>query len=208
VTGAHADLLARVAGYYSGKFAAHGATAAGVDWNSPESQALRFAELSQLFEPGPFSVIDYGCGYGAFADFLSAHALLNAYQGFDVAADMIADARRRHAAAPACRFVTDSAALEAADYTIASGIFNVRFDISDDDWLAYMVSTLDQMMALSTRGFAFNALTSYSDADRRRADLYYADPRVFFDHCKRRFSKRVSLLHDYALYEFTMLVRL
>jgi hypothetical protein len=40
-----------------------------------------------------------------------------------------------------------------------------------------------------------------------RADLYYADPAQVFDYCKRRFSPNVALLHDYGLYEFTILVR-
>jgi hypothetical protein len=50
-------------------------------------------------------------------------------------------------------------------------------------------------------------LTKYSDADRMRGDLYYGDPAFFFDHCKRSFSRNVALLHDYGLYEFTILVR-
>ena len=60
---------------------------------------------------------------------------------------------------------------------------------------------------LGNRGFAFNMLTSYSDPDRMRSDLFYGDPRHFFDHAKRTFSKQVALLHDYGLYEFTILVR-
>ena len=59
----------------------------------------------------------------------------------------------------------------------------------------------------SSRGFAFNCLTSYSDADKMRDDLYYADPCKLFDRCKRRYSRRVALLHDYGLWEFTILVR-
>jgi hypothetical protein len=50
-------------------------------------------------------------------------------------------------------------------------------------------------------------LTSYSDPDRMRSDLYYGDPCLFFDHCKRTYSKQVALLHDYGLYEFTVIVR-
>jgi len=38
-------------------------------------------------------------------------------------------------------------------------------------------------------------------------DLYYADPCYFFDYCKKKFSKNIALLHDYGLYEFTILVR-
>jgi hypothetical protein len=60
---------------------------------------------------------------------------------------------------------------------------------------------------LGKRGFAFNMLTSYSDADRMRSDLHYGDPCRFFDYCKRTYSKQVALLHDYGLYEFTVLVR-
>jgi hypothetical protein len=30
---------------------------------------------------------------------------------------------------------------------------------------------------------------------------------VIFDICKRKFSRNVALLHDYGLYEFTILVR-
>jgi hypothetical protein len=40
-----------------------------------------------------------------------------------------------------------------------------------------------------------------------RDDLYYADPCELFDHCKRQHSRNVALLHDYTLYEFTILVR-
>jgi hypothetical protein len=34
------------------------------------------------------------------------------------------------------------------------------------------------------------------------------DPLRLFDHCKRTFSPDVALLHDYPLWEFTILVRL
>jgi hypothetical protein len=50
-------------------------------------------------------------------------------------------------------------------------------------------------------------LTSYSDEDKMRAHLYYTDPTWAFDLCKRRYSRHVALLHDYGLYEFTILVR-
>jgi hypothetical protein len=51
-------------------------------------------------------------------------------------------------------------------------------------------------------------LTSESDAGKRRADLFYADPRQVLDYCLGRWPRRVALLHDYGLYEFTVTVRL
>jgi hypothetical protein len=63
------------------------------------------------------------------------------------------------------------------------------------------------MAAMSARGFGFNLLTSYSDVDRKRPDLFYAEPETVFRHCVHRFSRFVALSHDYPLYEFTVLVR-
>jgi hypothetical protein len=78
----------------------------------------------------------------------------------------------------------------------------------DQEWQEYVVRTLHELARLSIRGFAFNSLTSYSDPPRMRPDLYYPDPCFYFDYCKRHFSRNVALLHDYDLYEFTILVRL
>jgi hypothetical protein len=98
--------------------------------------------------------------------------------------------------------------LRPADYTVASGVFSLKLDAGFDDWTAYVFETLHKLRALSTRAFAFNSLTKYSDLERMRPELYYADPGVMFDYCKRNLSRDVALLHDYGAYEFTMIVRL
>jgi SAM-dependent methyltransferase len=197
----------KVGRYYSGRLHEHGASARGVDWNSEESQVLRFVQLARLLPPsGPFSVVDYGCGYGALVDFLESKSADFDYQGFDISGDMIAKARIDHENSRH-RFTTREGDLEPADFTLASGIFNVRLDTSMEDWTAYVLDTIERLDKLGGQGFAFNMLTSYSDHDRMRGDLYYGDPCFFFDHCKTRYSKQVALLHDYGLYEFTILAR-
>ena len=156
-------------------------------------------------EPGRFSLNDYGCGYGALVGLLEARGLLVDYRGFDLSESMLEHARREH---EEVTFVANVEELPSADYTVASGIFNVKLDVPVDDWREYVLGTLETIARLSDKGFAFNMLTSYSDADRMRNDLYYGDPRFFFDLCKREYSRHVALLHDYGLYEFTMIVRL
>ncbi len=90
---------------------------------------------------------------------------------------------------------------------MASGIFNVRMGRSDEEWWTYLKATLDVLDGCSRQGFAFNCLTSYSDAEKMRDYLYYADPCAVFDYCKRNYSRNVALLHDYKLYEFTIHIR-
>jgi SAM-dependent methyltransferase len=205
---AERSLLAAVERYYSDKFAEHGPTAQGVDWNSGESQELRFSQLLRVAgDDEQFSLVDYGCGYGALIPFLDGRGLSYVYRGFDLSKAMVEHARREFGRPPVREFTADEATLQPGDYALASGVFNVRLYLGDEQWLAYVLETLDRLNQLGTRGFAFNMLTSYSDPHRMRPDLYYSDPRFFFDHCKRSFSRDVALLHDYGLYEFTMIVR-
>ena len=103
-------------------------------------------------------------------------------------------------------FVEREGRLPVADYTVASGVFNVKLNVSHAEWEDYVLSKIATLARLSERGFAFNMLTSYSDADRMRPDLYYGDPRFYFDRCKT-YARNVALLHDYGLFEFTMIVR-
>ena len=51
--------------YFAEKLDAFGASPRGADWNSQESQYVRFEQLMKVCDPSrPFSIIDYGCGYG------------------------------------------------------------------------------------------------------------------------------------------------
>lgn len=201
-------LLNKVGEYYTGKLRAHGATPQGVDWNSSGSQQLRFEHLLQLrTEEGPFTINDFGCGYGALADFLESNRLDFRYCGYDVSSAMIDEARRRQPPGSRCTFHNDLSRLTPADYCVASGIFNVRLDVDIREWERYVLSTIDLLGALSVRGFAFNALSDSSDPEHRRPDLYYAQPGFLFDYCRKRHSRSLALLHDYGLFEFTLLVK-
>lgn len=201
--------LQSVAEYYSSKVLAHGATPRGVDWNSAESQQLRFDTLLRILPtcPGFANLDDYGCGYGALFDYLLNNSPQTVdYLGLDVSAAMIAEAHARHPTETA-RFHHGLVSPRQADFAVASGIFNVRLETAVSDWEKHVANTLDALHAGTTRGFAFNCLTSYSDPPKRQDYLYYGDPCFYFNLCKQRYARNVALLHDYGLYEFTLLVR-
>lgn len=202
------NFLSDVATYYSEKLATFGQNPRGVDWNGEESQTLRFEQLCKIIStPTPFSINDLGCGYGSYYDFLANRYGSFSYTGIDVSESMIEAAEQRYHANSHARFVLSSEPDQIADYSVASGIFNVRLGRSDVEWQSYLEATLDVLDKTSSVGFAFNCLTSYSDADKMRDYLYYTDPCTLFNFCKRRYAKNVALLHDYGLYEFTIHVR-
>lgn len=196
--------------YFNDKIEKHGATPKGVDYNGPEAQETRFEQLVKVLDPSrPFSVIDYGCGYGALFEFLQAKGWEFEYYGFDMLEKMILAGTEAHKGIANAHFMYQTSELPVADYLLAGSIFNNKFDAVHEEWQAMVLDTLRNMNSFCNRGFSFNILTRYSDADRmaQRPDLYFADPLVLFDFCKRNFSRNIALLHDYGLYDFTILVR-
>jgi len=208
MVGINNAILTDVASYYARRIEEHGQSPAGVDWNSQAGQIMRFDQLLKVVDfLQPYSIADIGCGYGALLDHVRQLGHTVRYTGIDIAAPMIEEANNRFAGAEDVTFKLDKSPDKVFDYCVASGIFNVRFSRTDQEWGAYLIETLDMMNEHSARGFSFNCLTSYSDTHHMRQDLYYADPLHLFDICKRRYSRQVALLHDYGLYEFTILVR-
>jgi SAM-dependent methyltransferase len=199
---------ASVAAYYSNKLATHGPTARGVDWNDDASQRLRHHQFLRLLgEDVDGSIADLGCGCGHFLGFLREHGYRGRYTGYDVAPAMIAAAERLHGTGLDRQWVVGGSATRPADYVIASGIFNVKQDCPAERWESYVDDTVKQMASAARRGFGFNVLSLHSDLDRRRSDLFYADPAVFLERFARRYGRRLALLQDYELYEFTLLIR-
>lgn len=204
----HKKMLGEVVEFFDSKIKAYGPTAKGLDFNSDQAQKIRFDQLLKVIEPGGFfSVNDYGCGFGSLAKYMQELGYQFEYTGFDISPAMIDQAHAVNSQESNWIFGTELEILKPADYTLASGIFNLRFRASDDDWKKFIVETIHNIADLSKKGFAFNMLTIYSDPDKMRSDLYYGDPLFFFDYCKRNFSRNVALLHDYGLYDFTIVVR-
>lgn len=201
-------ILRSVDGYYTAKIKEYGQCPRGVDWNGEESQLLRFHQLLKVVQvEGDFSIIDVGCGYGALIDYLRKSFKKFKYTGIDISEEMIAVARGRYGQDESAQFHVSAKPPIHSDYSVASGIFNVRLKHDENEWWSYLTTTLDQLNETSGKGFSFNCLTKYSDAEKMRDYLYYADPCKLFDWCKKRYSKQVAVLHDYGLYEFTILVR-
>lgn len=200
--------LGKVKNYFIEKLETHGTTHRGVDYNSVESQEARFFQLTKVIDSSrKYSLLDFGSGFGGMYDYLIRIGHQLHYVGYDIAEPMLVRGRETHSNNPDCWFTSDIAEVPLIDYAVASGTFNMKLDAEHKAWTKIVVDCLHKMDDHATQGMAFNMLTKYSDADKMRVDLYYADPLFFFDYCKCNFAKNVALLHDYRLYDFTIIVR-
>lgn len=204
--------LSSIAQLYSENLKTFGASPKSVGWRDDETHLLRFEKLAYLIQADlsagrdpNYTVADLGCGYGAMYDYLKNHISGNMvhFTGYDISPEMLEAAKAAYTQGDA-DFLPNARLIQPVDYAFVSGIFNVRFEETEERWEAYVKEVLNNLNEHTTRGFAFNVLTSY--VDYREGHLYYADPLRYFDYCKQNFSKKVTLLHDYPLYEWTMVV--
>lgn len=149
---------------------------------------MRHMALARLHD-GSGSINDWGCGWGAFHDYCPAD-----YTGYDIVPQTL-----KHG-----RFILSDHPTEVADYTVASGLFNVKLDSPHGAWRDYVLRCIAIMDDMSRKGFGFNVLSSW--CDRKEARLYYASPVDMLVEVTR-YSKLVELNHTYSPHDFTVLVR-
>jgi SAM-dependent methyltransferase len=209
----HIDPLAvvyrRTAGYYGAKVREYGATPLGADWRCEPTQLLRFVQLLRLCAgTHAYSLDDLGCGYGALLHFLGRRRMLRRvdYLGIDLSPDMIDSARRarpRHAH----RFVVGTRSPRRADYSVASGIFNVRLDVPLVLWESFVRQTLRELFASSRYGLAVNFMEPVTAGLRSPPELYRPGAQRWVDYLENELGLRVEPVRGYGLREVTLLAR-
>jgi len=129
------DALEKYRAYFNNKIETYGATPKGVDYNGPAAQNIRFEQLVKVINPSrPFTVLDYGCGFGAMFDFLNAKGWTFEYYGFDMLEKMVLAAREAHQGFTNVHFSAAENETTVCDYLTAGAIFNNKFDASFDEW--------------------------------------------------------------------------
>jgi SAM-dependent methyltransferase len=206
LTGLHDD----IAHYYSRKVRMHGPTPLGADWPCMPTQELRFVQLLRLCDfSRPFALDDLGCGYGALLAFLAKRHRRSRidYLGIDLSPAMLVEARRLWGRRSNTQFILGHASPRVADYSVASGIFNVKLHQSAGIWTRFIQTTLTGMHASSHRGFAVNFLAPLAAGVEGKIELYRAPAQVWRQFCEDQLQARVEVLENYGLREYTLLVR-
>lgn len=186
--------------FYNERYKKFGRNIRTVGWGSDKDQSLRFDVLFRGINPCGKTILDVGCGLGDLVPYLEQLTDGNFnYIGVDVADELIKDARAVHPGSN-CEFLTGdvfSINLPQVDISVLSGALSLKRDGIE----AYAQDTLRKMIDLSRVAVALNFLTKYVDFEAPHNQHY--QPEEVFSWAKK-YSKRVNLIHDYPLYEFTI----
>jgi SAM-dependent methyltransferase len=199
------DIYAATERYYSRKALVYGPTPAGVDWPSAETQELRIAQLLKGFGlDATCSLNDVGCGYGATLDAIAKFYPTTKldYIGIDLSAEMVRLAQVRWSGRTDAAFMVANVSPRIADYSIASGIFNVKLECKRERWEELVRRTLRQLCDTSRIGFAVNFL--FHDGEPGIPELYWTRPEPWVEYCKSQCESDVDVVSGYGPPEFTL----
>jgi SAM-dependent methyltransferase len=195
-------LSALMKNHHTEVFKRHGCTPEGVDWGPQEDRFwLRHRNFLRLMEhETSCSLLDVGCGYGAFLD--APTAVRIEYTGLDIVEEAARQGQLRHPEATFLSgdFLDYPFEAERFDYVICNGIFTQKLTASLPDMDAYTKAMIRKMFAVCRRGIAFNMMTSY--VNYMAANLFYKSPAETLSWTMSELSPHVRLDHSYPLYEF------
>jgi SAM-dependent methyltransferase len=186
--------------WYEDKVRTFGYDHRGLGFRSRFSQEKRFEALLALGDFDRRRLLDVGCGFGDFLQFLRDRGIRPDYTGLDICEPMVSRCRERFAGTGARFVAADVLEHDPAgsyDFVVASGIFGL-----DSPGVRERIGpTLERMNRWAATGCAANFLST-------RAPVQ-ADARVYVDPCEAleiafALTPAVRLDHGYLPNDFTL----
>ncbi|ATB70878.1 class I SAM-dependent methyltransferase [Sulfurospirillum diekertiae] len=183
--------------FYENAIKRYGCTARGLNWNSKQSQHIRFEVIHALLEPHlPSSkIVDAGCGFGDLYLFLQQKGSLpRKYIGYDTLQEAIFVAHKRTKQHFARKDILNDE-LELADFYIASGSMNIlnRFET---------FLFIRRCYEASKKGFVFNLLKG----EEKEGHFNYFLPHEIEAYTSE-FAYDVEMYEDYMEGDFTVFLK-
>ncbi len=205
----YSNIIKDVEQLYRSTARKYGNTPIAVGWKDYKSQELRFSILSEIGIFDGCSVLDVGCGYGAFYEFLIKRCNIGYYLGIDIVKEFIDTAKKKYKNYKNVDFLLmDIMELNKKykfDFVFNCGIFHVKFNYTNEEFFEKFVKPLILKMWEHTRiGMAFTFLTDA--VDYKKPKLFYCSPSRMFEFLRNNVSKYIVLRHDYKLFEYTVYV--
>jgi len=187
---------------YSERLKKFGANKSALASGNEERRKLRYQVLSEVGVCDGAAVLDLGCGFADFYNYLKDLGLQIKYTGFDINSDLIQVCKEKYVDGVfEVKDIQVDRVDEKFDFIICSQVYNNKLAYDDNEKVIREVIKKLYTLCGDQGGVAIDMLTNYVDFKEDR--LHYYSPEEIFKFCKT-LTKRVVLRHDYPLYEFTV----
>ena len=185
---------------YNDRFKEYGIDFKTLAVGDMERQFVRYSILTEIGDVRQKKILDIGCGFGDYYGFLLSNGIYTDYTGYDINKNFIDGAKQKY---PSGKFeIKDffsEKIKEKFDIIVSSSSFNNKFEELDN--YTFVKKLMKKSYNICNEGVAINFMTSY--VDYKLDHGFYYEPEKIFKICKD-LTNRVTLRHDYCLYEFTV----
>jgi SAM-dependent methyltransferase len=146
------------------------------------------------------TLLDIGCGFGNYYQYLQSLGIDVRYVGYDFIAPFVEVDRERFPEATfAVKDVTSEPIEHEADYVVMCQVFNNRY--ADSDNTEVVKAVLTKAFAAARLGASVDMLSTY--VNYRDEKMAYFSPEEMFAFAKT-LTSYVRIQHDYAPHHFTL----
>jgi len=176
-------------------------------WSSKEVQEKRFQVFAKSGIQSADTLLDIGCGFGDFADYLKQKNILVEYTGIDISKDLLQVGKQHYP-----EIILQEADLfefnpqaKSYDYVMLSGALNRKFmgNKGAESASDYSFQIIRRMFETCKKGIAFNLLDARHSWTAERWDLqsFHPDEIIAFI---RDLTCHYQLVDDYLENDFTV----
>lgn len=200
----------KIAEIYNQRFLKLGPAPEASMWFSKKRQFTRFDiilyEIRLLNKNNKRSIIDIGCGYGAFLEFLLERGAddIWSYYGYDVSNEVIKFCKEKYSQEGV--FYNGSIPTFTAEFIIMSGTYNF-FPLKDyNSWRLYFYKSLKTLWSKTTCAMIFNLQTS--DQEKiTDGGIVYTSRKEIESFCKSHFGKVKVLINPTIPKDVTFVIK-
>ena len=199
----------QIARIYNKRFLKLGPTPEASMWFSRKRQFTRFdtilKEIRLLTRQNDTSIIDIGCGYGAFLEFLSERCAgdIKNYYGYDISYEVIKFCKEQYSKKAA--FYTGSIPYFTAEFVIMSGTYNFFPSRDYNSWNEYFYGSLKRLWSKATCAMIFNL--QISDQEKiTDGGIVYSSKKEIENFCKSNFGNVNVIINPIVPKDMTFVV--
>lgn len=195
------SFLSDIRAAYQSAFAAHGRTEAAVLYGAGRQEA-RFTGLTRYLPDGPYSVLDFGCGLGFLAEWVSQNRPKWIYHGVDIVPEFIKSNQSKFSGLPFSVIESPEDIVQKFDFIIVSGVFNLR--VAKDLALhqKWVNDTILSLATLARRALSIDFLST--NVDYMLVESYHQDLIGMIKYLSDVYSPRIVYDASYMPYEFAV----
>ncbi|WP_276348714.1 class I SAM-dependent methyltransferase [Daejeonella sp. JGW-45] len=189
----------RIIRRYDERLEKFGATIEALASGNIERHNLRFKISTEVGIQNGDTILDLGCGFADYYQYLAEQGFNITYSGYDINPSLIEKAIEKF---PQLDLQTKDILQDdfpTFDYIVSSSCFNLP--LTEQDNYEFIAEILQKCYEHAEKGVAIDFNSSY--VDFKSADGFHYEPERVFSIAKK-ITKRVSLRHDYPLFEFAI----